>query len=236
MMQNRKRKTGIVIAVSVLLAAIIAGIVFVAIPAMNTKKAAYAEATAYLEEGNYRLAYKGFRELGNYKDAAEQAEAATRKMQEAAQTHINKAKELADMGFNMLAGLYLTAQLADEFQFTTEDYNAMADMIGDLYADAKTLYESAMEYDEKKTTIPMLEFMDSLTSLAQSQDPLEALQILGTLTSAPLVEQLIATCIEEGLFDNLPLEKIAEMAPFWVPIIDQYLAAMNNLNILELVG
>lgn len=230
-----KNKKALVIVAIILLLAIAAGIVFFVIPAMNEKKAAYAEASAYLEAGNYRMAYKGFSALGNYKDAAQQAEIATQKMQEAAQKHIDKAKELSDMGFNMLAGLYLTAQLADEFQFTLEDYNAMADMIASFYADAKTLYESTMEYDEKQTIVPMLEIWESLSQLAQSKDPLAALQILNQLTSAPLVEQLISTCIEEGLFDDLPLDKIAEMAPFWVPIIDQYLAAMDDLDILDLV-
>lgn len=230
-----KSKKVIIVVTVVLLLAIAAGIVFFVIPQMQQKQADYAQAAAYLEEGNYRMAYKGFSALGNYKDAAQQAEVATQKMQEAAQKHIDKAKELSDMGFNMLAGLYLTAQLADEFQFTQEDYNAMAEMIGSFYADAKTLYESAMEYDEKQTIIPMLEIWDKLAQLTQSKDPLLALEILNELTSAPLVEQLITTCIEEGLFDDLPLEKIAEMAPFWVPIIDQYLAAMNDLNILDLV-
>ena len=230
-----KSKKVIIIVTVVLLLAIAAGIVFFVIPQMQQKQADYAQAAAYLEEGNYRMAYKGFSALGNYKDAAQQAEVATQKMQEAAQKHIDKAKELSDMGFNMLAGLYLTAQLADEFQFSLEDYNAMAEMIGSFYADATTLYESAMEYDEKQTIIPMLEIWDSLAQLTQSKDPLLALEILNELTSAPLVEQLITTCIEEGLFDDLPLEKIAEMAPFWVPIIDQYLAAMNDLNILDLV-
>lgn len=233
---EKKSKKGIVIVAVVLLLAIAAGMVFVVVPQMQQKQAAYAEAAAYMEAGNYRLAYKGFAELGNYKDASQQAAKATELMQAAAQKHIDKAKELSDMGFNMLAGLYLTAQLANEFQFTLDDYNEMATMIADLYADAQVLFDSAMAYDEKQTIIPMLEIWDSIEQFAVNKDPALALEILGKLTSAPLVEQLIQTCVEEGLFDDLPLDQIAEMAPFWVPIIDQYLAAMADLNILELVG
>lgn len=231
----KKSKTGLIIVIVILLAAIAAGIVFVVMPQMQQKQAAYAEATAYLEEGNYRQAYKGFHALGDYKDASEQAAKATELMQAAAQKHIEKAQELADMGYNMLAGLYLTAQLANEFQFTLEDYNEMADMIGDLYADAQVLFESTMAYDEKQPIIPMLEIWGSITQFGESKDPLAALEIMNELTSAPLVEQMVKTCIEEGLFDSIPLDKIADMAPFWVPIVDQYLAAMADLDILSLV-
>lgn len=233
---EKKSRKGIVIVVVILLLAIAAGIVFVVMPQMQQKQAAYAQAAVYLEEGNYRQAYKEFQALGNYKDAPQQAAKATELMQAAAQKHIDKAKELSDMGYNMLAGLYLTAQLANEFQFTLEDYNEMTDLIADLYADAQVLFESTMEYDEKQTIIPMLEIWDSITQFAVSKDPLAALEIINELTSAPLVEQLIKTCIEEGLFDDIPLDKIADMAPFWVPIIDQYLAAMADLDIIHLVG
>ena len=231
---KKKSKAGLII-VLILLVAIIAIIAFVGMPILNELNEGYDNATALYEAGNYNDAYYAFLAIENYKDSAEKAAEVRQLMTENAETIAQKAQVVADMGFHMIAGMYLTQLLEESTNLHVDDYNELAVTIGNYYAAAEEAFAAVMAVDEKMPIIPMQAFMAQLEALEESNDPVEALDILSSVTSPPLAEQLIKDCIKRDTFVETSLLEISQAAPYWVPMIDQYFAAIEGIDIDELV-
>lgn len=237
----KKKKTGAVIALVVVLVILVAG-GFVAYSmysnAMAEKDAVYVQAEAYLNAGNIRDAYRTYLQVEDYKDAAEKAANAQQQMIDAAKIHMDTAQHLSDLKFNTIAGLYLTEVLANEKQFTLDDYNKMAEMVGSFYALATAQYEEVTAIDDKDLmTLPVMEvLMPRIEALEDGNEPLEALDVMSEVTTFSLADQVFLHCWNNGTFASTPLDTMAELAPVWVPVMDQVIAATESLDVIALVN
>ena len=233
MAKKKKSKVGLIIVVVILLAAIAAGVVFVGLPYLRQMQALYDRGVAYMQAENYRDAYTVFTEAGDFKDAAAQALEASAQMDAAAQELTGKAQSLADMGFKMVAGLYLTEKLAQPNRVTLADYNEMAILIGEYYADAQAQYDAVIAVEEKMTKTTMEEVMPRLEALEDSKDPVEALQVMAMITTPRLASELFEKCWANGTFSQTSLEDLAQGAPYWVPVMDQLIPIAEGADIVE---
>lgn len=240
-MKNKKKRTGAVITVIVILLILATGAVFAwtqYTQIQQEKEAAYNLASEFFEAGNYRDAYKAYLQLEDYKDAGEKAEQTHQLMTDAAKTHMETAQHLSDLQFNTVAGLYLTEVLADENLFTLDDYNKMAEMIGNIYSLAQTQYQEVMVIDDKdKMTLPVMEqLMPRIEALEQHKDPQEALLVLSEITTFSLADQVFDHCWVDGIFVNTSLDTLAAGCPLWVPAMDQIIANDEGLDVIALVN
>ena len=237
----KKKKTGAVIALVIVLLILAAG-GFVAYTMYSNviaeKESIYVQAEEYLIADNYRDAYRTYLQVEGYKDAAEKAASAQQQMADNAKTHIGKAQHLSDLKFNTIAGLYLTEVLANEKQFTLDDYNKMAEMVGSFYSLAATQYEEVSAIDDKDLmTLPVMEvLMPRIEALETGSDPLEALDVMSEVTTFSLADQVFLHCWNNETFASTSLDTMAELAPVWVPAMDQIIAATESLDIIALVN
>lgn len=238
---KKKKRTGLVITLVVILLILAAG-GFVAYTmyanAMAEKEAVYVQAEEYLSAGNYRDAYRTYLQVEDYKDSAEKANSTLQMMESTAKTHIYLAQHFSDLNFNTVAGLYLTEVLKNEKQFTLDDYNEMADMIGGFYELATKQYTENMEIEDKDLmTLPVMEkLMPRIEALEAGSDPMEALDVISEITTFSLADQVFLHCWNNGIFDGTSLDTMAQICPVWVPAMDQVIASDENLDILELVS
>ena len=237
----KKKKTGVVIAIVVVLVILAAG-GFVAYTmyanAMAEKEAIYVQAEEYLNAGNIRDAYRTYLQVEDYKDAAEKAANAQQQMADAAKTHMDVAQNLSNLKFNTVAGLYLTEILNDEKRFTLDDYNKMAVMVGSFYTLAAKEYEEVKAIDDKDLmTLPVMEvLMPRIEALEESKDPTEALLVMSEVTTFTLADQVFFHCWNNETFSDTSLYTMAEVAPVWVPVMDQIISATDSLDVIALVG
>jgi len=237
MAKGKKRGRGLIIFLVILILAAAAGYYFVAIPYMEeqeAKKAAYNEALRLLEQEEYRLAYDAFLQLSDYEDAAAQAENVQQACRQDAQSILQRPRELADMGYNMLAGMYLSVKVEEAENYTVTVHNELVAQITEYYAVADQRHDETMALDLKLPIIPMLEFFDRLEGLGERKDPHEVLDILSEVTSPPIMVQLFKECWKAGFFEGLTLDQMAEACPYWVPIMDKWIAATEGLDVVEL--
>lgn len=237
----KKKKTGVVIAIVVILLILAAGSIFAFTMysnAMAEKEAIYVQAEDYLNAGNIRDAYRTYLQVEDYKDAAEKAASAQQQMTDAAKTHMDKAQQLSDLQYNMVAGLYLNAVLENEKQFTLDDYNKMAEMISRFYELANQQYaEVQLINDKNSMTLPVMEeLMPRIEALEESKDPVEALDVISQLKTFSLADQVFFHCWNNGTFANTDLITMAEALPVWVPAMDQIIAATESLDVIALVN
>ena len=203
MAKQKKKKTGLVITIVVILLILASGGFYawnLYTQAMAEKEAIYTQAAEYAANGNDRDAYKTYLQVEDYKDAAQQAAQLQQQMADAAKMHMDTAQKLSDLKFNTIAGLYLTEILADANQFTLDDYNKMAEMVGSFYALASQQYEEVQLINDKNSmTLPVMEeLMPRIEALEESRDPQEALLVIAELKTFSLADQVFSHCWKNG--------------------------------------
>lgn len=234
-----KKKTGLVIAIVVLLLILAVGAVFayhLHTQAIQEKQSIYNQAESYASAGNYRDAYRTYLQAEGFEDAAEKATQVQQMMEDAAKTHMDIAQHLSDLKFNTIAGLYLTDVLAEENLFTLDDYNEMAAMIGECYDLAAQQYSEVMTIDDKPTKTIMEDLMPRIEALEESRNPQDAMQIISELTTFSLADQVFLHCWQNGTFADTTLDTLANSCPVWVPVMDQVIAADETLDVVALVN
>lgn len=237
----KRKKTGGIIAIVVILLVLAVCAMF----AWNyysqiiaEKQAIYDQAEEFFAAGNYRDAYRTYLQAEDFKDAADKAAKTQQLMADGAKLHKDKAQHLSSLKFNTVAGLYLTRVLENAKQFTLEDYNEMAGMIGGFYDLAAQQYAENMAIEDKDLmTLPVMEIlMPRIEALGAGRDPAEALDVMSEVTTFSLADQVFLHCWNDGIFDSTTLDTMAELAPVWVPAMDQIIAETENLDVVALVN
>lgn len=240
MKATKKKRTGLIIALVVVLVIVAAGAAYawnLYSQALQEKQEIYALAEKHFADGNYRDAYRTYLQVEGFEDATEKAAQMQKLMDDNAKTHTALAQHLSDLKFNTIAGLYLTEVLSSmEKQFALDDYNAMAAMISDYYALATQQYAEVMTIDDKMLRLTMEDLMPRIEALEETKNAQDAMQILNEVTTFSLADQVFFHCWENGAFDNTTLDVMAQNCPIWAPMMDQVIAADANLDVLALVN
>ena len=234
-----KKKTGLIVTIVVILLVLAAGAFFLwnmHTQDLQAKQEIYAQAEAYFADSNYRDAYRTYLQAENFEDAAEKAVQVQQMMEDAAKKHMEIAQHYSDLKFNTIAGLYLTEVLVDENLFTLDDYNEMAGMIASFYDLAAQQYAKVMTIDEKLTLPVMEALMPRIEALEESKNPQDAMQVISELTTFSLADQVFLHGWQNGTFANTSLDTLAQSCAVWVPVMDQVIAADENLDIMALIS
>lgn len=237
----RKKHTGAIIAIVVILLVLAAGGIYaytMYTNAMQEKEATYNLAAEYEAAGNHRDAYKTYLKAEGFQDADQKAAQLLQQMTDAAKKQMDTAQMLSDLQYNTIAGLYLTEMLADANQFTLDDYNKMAEMVGNFYALASQQYaEVQLINDKNSMTLPVMEaLMPRIEALEESSDPQEALLVIAELKTFSLADQVFSHCWKNGAFTDTSIYTLAEALPLWVPMMDQVISATESLDVVALVN
>ena len=223
--RKRRRATRRIIT-WVLILAIIGGIVgLAAYENYQTKKDRYERAVAFMEEEDYQNAYNYFLKAENYEDAPQKAEEAKKLMNDMGRKLIKNAEKLNEMGYYMVAGVYLETNMSKASSISSEDQERIFNMINDNFTAGEERVNAWYENASDEIDTAILEEYEMLfytmLEAGDYESLFNAMADVG-IDETPFAEKYIVEALESGIFGYVDsLEALASFVPeSLMPLLD----------------
>ena len=227
-LKNRKgARTVRRIIIWVLILSIIGGIVgLVAYENYQTKKNRYESAMNFMANEDYQNAYNYFLKAENYEDAPQKAEEAKKLMNDLGRKLIKDAEKLNEMGYYMVAGIYLEQSMSNANSISSEDQNRIFEMINDNFTTGEEQVAAWYENAQKEIDVSILEEYEMMFQVMMEAGAyaefFTSLVDWGIAETDFAVEFIRRALEEENMLDYLKsLEDLASYVPeALMPVLD----------------
>ena len=192
----------------------------------QTKKNRYESAMNFMANEDYQNAYNYFLKAENYEDAPQKAEEAKKLMNDMGRKLIKDAEKLNEMGYYMVAGVYLEQSMSNANSISAEDQNRIFEMINDNFTTGEERVAAWYENAQKEIDGSILEEYEMMCQVmmeAGAYDEFFTSLVDVGIAETDFAEEFIRRALEdENMLDYVnSLEELASYVPeSLMPVLD----------------